>query len=78
MAQEQALTKASTGNNAQTLVLGGILGALTGVGVAYLLVKRSEQQDGEMSLTTGEGIRLGLLVLGLLRQVSDLAVPDKE
>ncbi|MFP3853553.1 MAG: hypothetical protein ACLFWD_04565 [Anaerolineales bacterium] len=78
MAQEQALSKTSTGKNAQTLVMGGILGALTGVGVAYLLVKRSEQQGGDMSLTTGEGLRLGLLVLGLLRQVSDLAVPDEE
>ena len=78
MEQEQSVAITNSDKKAQTLFLGGVLGALTGVGVAYLLIKRSEQQGGELSMSAGEGIRLGLLVLGLLRQVSDLAIPDHE
>ncbi len=56
---------------AKVLLIGGLLGALTGVGVAYLLTQRAEE-EGELRLTPGEGVRLGLLLLGLLRQVSEL------
>lgn len=61
----------------RTLMVGGVLGALVGVGVAYLLVQRAERQGGDIELSGGEGIRLGLLVLGMLRQVADLANPEK-
>lgn len=62
----------------RTLFVGGVLGAVTGLGIAMLLVRRAERQGGEMNLSTGEGLRLGLLVLGMLRQVADLASPDEE
>jgi hypothetical protein len=66
------------GWRSRTLLVGSLLGAVTGLGVAMLLVKRAERQGGEMRLSTGEGMRLGLLVLGMLRQVADLATPDEE
>lgn len=78
MTQDQNLALPDNRKTAQTLALGGILGAITGIGFAYLLLKRSEQQGGELSMSTGEGLRLGLLLLGLLRQVSDLAIPDSD
>ncbi len=56
----------------KTLFLGGVLGALTGVGVAYFLVRRAEEQAREIKIGPGEGVRLGLLLLGLLRQVAEL------
>lgn len=56
----------------KVLVLGGVIGGLVGVGAAYLLVQRAEREGTELELGTGEGIRLGLLVLGMLRQVSRL------
>lgn len=55
------------------MMMGGVIGSLAGVGVAYLLVQRAERQGGDLDLSTGEGIRLGLLMLGMLRQVADLA-----
>ncbi len=61
----------------RTLLAGAVLGALVGVGAAYLLVQRAEREDGEMHMGTGEGIKLGLLVFGLLRQVAQLADSDK-
>ncbi|MDD2694975.1 MAG: hypothetical protein PHD58_03520 [Anaerolineales bacterium] len=57
---------------AKALVVGALVGALVGVGSAYLMIQRAEREDGEMRMGTGEGIKLGLLVLGLLRQVSQL------
>ncbi len=56
----------------KVLLIGGVLGALTGLGIAYMLMQRSDREGKEVRLTTGEGVRLGLLVLGLLRQVSEL------
>lgn len=56
----------------RTLLLGGLLGAVTGLGVAFLLVRRAEKRAEPVKLSTGEGIRLGLILLGLLRQVSEL------
>lgn len=57
---------------AKALVVGALVGALVGVGSAYLMIQRAEREDGEMRMGTGDGIKLGLLVLGLLRQVSQL------
>jgi hypothetical protein len=54
----------------RTLLLGGLLGALTGLAAAYLLIRRSE--EGRPKIGAGEGVRLGLLLLGLLRQVTEL------
>ncbi len=56
----------------QVMVLGALLGALTGVGAAYLLVQRAEREGTTPSLSAGEGVKLGVLVFGLLRQVAQL------
>lgn len=57
---------------ATTLLVGGAVGALTGLAAAYLILRRAEQQKTPVRLEPGEGLRLGLLVLGLLRQVAAL------
>lgn len=57
---------------ATTLLVGGAVGALTGLAAAYLILRRAEQQKTPVRLEAGEGLRLGLLVLGLLRQVAAL------
>lgn len=54
------------------LVIGGVLGAFIGLGAAYLLVQRADKEGHDLKLSTGEGMRLGMLVLGMLRQVSRL------
>jgi hypothetical protein len=53
----------------RTLLIGAVIGALTGVGVAFVLVQRAEQQGEPVALKTGEGIRLGMGVLGLIRLI---------
>lgn len=61
-----------TRQRAMTLLVGGAVGALTGLAAAYLILRRAEQQKTPVRLEAGEGLRLGLLVLGLLRQVAAL------
>ncbi len=56
----------------KALLFGALIGALVGVSAAYLLIQRAEKEDGKLQVGTGEGIKLGLLVLGLLRQVAQL------
>jgi hypothetical protein len=56
----------------KALLMGGVLGALLGVGTAYLLVQRAEREGEPLSIGTGEGIRLGMLVMGMLRQVAQI------
>ena len=56
----------------QTLIAGAVIGALAGVGAAYMLVKRAEDNDEQPQLSAREGVSLGLMVLGLLRQVAQL------
>ncbi|HEX9013873.1 MAG TPA: hypothetical protein VF813_10165 [Anaerolineaceae bacterium] len=52
-------------------MIGGIIGALVGVGAAYILVKQAEAAGENPQLSPGEGVKLGLGVLGLLRLISD-------
>ena len=54
------------------LAIGAVVGALTGVGTAYLLTKNAEKDGEELAITTGQGLKLGLLILGTLRQVLKL------
>lgn len=56
----------------QTLVIGGVLGALVGLGAAYLLARRAEQKGTQLSITPKNGVQLGVLLAGLLRSVLSL------
>lgn len=61
------------------LVVGAVLGALVGIGAAYLYTQQSERERGfeSPSFSAGDGLKLGLLLMGLLRSVSDMASKDK-
>ncbi len=56
----------------RTLVIGAAIGALTGLGAAYLLARRAEQQGTRLAITPGKGVRLGVLIAGLLRSILSL------
>jgi hypothetical protein len=59
------------GNNNLYIVLGAILGAITGASAGYMLMKRVEEGE-DFQLTAGDGIKLGGTVVAFLRQVSTL------
>lgn len=53
-----------------TMVVGVLIGALTGAGAAMLLIKRSESSNSAPKVSANQGIQVGLGVLGLLRMIS--------
>ena len=56
----------------RTLLLGALIGAGTGLVAAMLLNRRAEKTGTEAALTAGDGMKLGMLVFGLLRAISSL------
>jgi len=59
-------------NQNRFLIFGALIGAVTGLVAAMILQRRSEKTGAEISLSTGEGIQLGVMVMGLLRAIASL------
>ncbi len=59
-------------NKNRTLLLGALVGAATGLMAAMLLNRRSEQEGTDLALTTGDGMKLGVMIIGLLRAIATL------
>ena len=55
----------------KVLIMGGLLGTLVGVASAYLLIQNQKEAE-TLQVTPGEGVKLGVLVLGLLRSIATL------
>jgi hypothetical protein len=60
----------------KVLLVGALAGAAMGVIAAMMLQRRAEQAGTDITLSTGEGIQLGMMALGLIRAVAGLA--DRE
>lgn len=56
----------------KTLILGAVLGALLGLGSAYLLVRTAEESGRRPEVSTGDAIRTGIAIIGLVRGVASL------
>lgn len=54
----------------RTMIFGTIVGALAGAASAYILINRAEEEDEKPQLTAGEGIQVGLGLLGLMRLIA--------
>lgn len=54
----------------KTIIIGTVIGAAAGAASAILLVKRAESESKTPKLTPGEGIQVGLAVLGLMRMIA--------
>jgi len=53
------------------LVIGGVAGLLTGLAAAFILIKKREASDGQLSINSGEGFKIGMGIVGLLKQISE-------
>lgn len=54
------------------MVVGALLGAVLGAGAAMLLIQRAEGEDGKVSVSAGDGLKIGATAVALLRQVAAL------
>ncbi|MGA2819400.1 MAG: hypothetical protein ABSF61_01875 [Anaerolineales bacterium] len=60
------------------LLIGAILGGLAGLGAAYVYVQARNKAGKEgASVTPSSAVRLGILLLGLIRQVGEVAEGHK-
>jgi hypothetical protein len=55
----------------KALLIGGVLGAAVGIAAAYLLVQRFKDDEAP-TIGVGEGVKIGVLVFGLLRSITNL------
>lgn len=55
----------------KTFLLGGLVGAGLGLLAAFLLVKQAEQNQTTPKFSAGEGVKIGLGVLGVLKLITD-------
>ena len=67
-----------SGWKAKVLLIGGLVGALTGLGAAYVIISKSQEHDQPPKIGAGDGVRLGLLLLGLVRQIGELGAGQEE
>ncbi len=56
------------------LLAGGLIGLLTGLATAYLLIKKQEQTGQPIKFTTSDGLKLGMSTASLIKMASDIAV----
>lgn len=55
-----------------TLAIGGVAGALIGLAGAYMLVQSAERENEPIEISPSEGVKLAVLVFGLLRSIATL------
>ena len=54
----------------KVLLISAATGLMTGLLAAYILIRRGEMKEEPPRLSPGEGVQLGLGVLGLLKLIS--------
>jgi gas vesicle protein len=59
-------------NKGKTLFLGTLIGGVTGLMAAMLITRRAERDERTTAITAGEGLKIGVLVFGLLRAIASL------
>jgi len=72
MSDETAITEPRMNYETKVLAVGALIGALVGLGGAFLLIKNNERKGTELSVSAGEGVKLSLIIMALLRQVAEL------
>ncbi|MFQ5410101.1 MAG: hypothetical protein ACE5FI_16960 [Anaerolineales bacterium] len=68
------LEQNGAGSNWKTkaFLVGGVVGALLGVGAAYLYVSNVEESGEEPGVSPRDAVTVGVTVIGLLRQIANL------
>ena len=55
------------------LVAGAVVGGLIGLGSAYLYTQKYENRGEQAEMTLWSGVKIGILVLGLVRSLASMA-----
>ena len=71
----EAVEVAESENNwkTKTYIIGAVAGALIGLGAAFLLARSSDERDGgPPHVSTGDALKVGVAVIGLVRGIASL------
>ncbi len=58
----------------KALIIGGVVGLAAGMIAALIFIQRAEMSQEKPKITAGEGVKVGISVLGVLRMISDLGL----
>ena len=72
MSDETAIAESRISYQTRVLAVGSLIGALVGLSGAFLLIKNNERKGTELEVSAGEGVKLSLIIMALLRQVAEL------
>lgn len=56
----------------KTMIMGIAIGAVAGAISAYLMIQKAESEQTTPKLSPGQGVQVGLGVLGLMRLIAGL------
>ncbi len=56
----------------RTILIGAVVGTVAGLIAAYILVQRANEAQQTPRLNAGDGVKVGLGVLGVLKLISDI------
>lgn len=56
----------------KTMLIGAIAGVAAGILAAFIVIQRAERENVMPRMNPGDGVKIGLGVLGVLRLVADL------
>ena len=57
-----------------TMVVGAVVGLICGLIAAYIIIQRAEEEESHPRLSAGDGVKVGIGVLAVLRTIADIAV----
>ncbi len=63
---------------AKAYIVGAVIGAVVGVGAAYLYVNSTDEKDRPPELQPAEAVGIGLAIIAALRQIANLHAGDKK
>jgi H+/Cl- antiporter ClcA len=56
----------------KTLLLGAGLGLVAGLVAAFIVIQNADERNDKPQLNAGDGVKVGLGVLGVLRLIADI------
>jgi len=59
----------------KTIAIGAVVGLLLGIAAAYIVIQRAERENAIPQISAGDGVKVGLGLLGVLRLIADLGEP---
>ena len=54
------------------LIVGALVGLVSGLLAAFVIIQRAEQKQVQPNINAGDGVKVGLGVLGVLKLISDI------